>query len=162
MEQMTFEEAWNNVEFRKIMHAASKHYARLIDKDDLESLQMTTLWKCLQKYNSESKMSFTTYLYTQIRYTIWNLLTATSKKLKVSNAIEVTTVAPVDSMIRSCRDNQVVSDLMESLNKEDRRLIQQRFFDNLTYEEIAKRNDFTKETARRKIKYILAKSKRLV
>jgi RNA polymerase sigma factor (sigma-70 family) len=161
MIEMSYEEAWNNDEFQKIMHAASRFYTKVLDPDDLESLKMATLLKCLNRYDADSKMSFTTYLYTQIRYTIWNLLAKNSKKIKSSNLAHVNT----DTEIRNIGDVKAVEtikDMMSSLNNEDRTLIQQRFFDNMTYEEIARSHNFTKETARRKIKYILNKCKRLV
>lgn len=158
--EMNYEDAWNNVEFRKILNAATKRYSRMLDMDDVQSLHMTTLWKCLEKYKEDSPMSFTTYLYTQALYTTLNLLKKQGRRLKVRNIgdlnLDIIT-QPIDNSLEN-NINQVLSDLKPS----ERKLIEDRFYHGMTFEEIAELNGFSKETARRKLKYVLRKTKRLV
>lgn len=158
--EMSYEDAWENIEFRKILNAATKRYASMLDADDVMSLQMATLWKCLQKYREDSPMSFTTYLYTQALYTTLNLLKKQGRRLKFRQVgdlnLDIIT-KPIDNSLRDDM-NKVLSDL----KPDERQLLEDRFFAGMTFEEIAESNGFSKEKARRKLKYVLQKTKKLV
>lgn len=61
--------AIDNDEYQKIMSKASQKFAKILNRDELESCKMTALWKALENYdgsrtNSKNKKSkFTSYLY---------------------------------------------------------------------------------------------------
>ena len=67
-----FEEKWNDSNVRNIMNKVSKQYRYKIDLDDIESIQMNTLWKCIEKYDENRGTKFTSYLYQQLSYAFKN------------------------------------------------------------------------------------------
>lgn len=155
---LEYGDAWSNEEIQKIIHSASRKYSAYVDVDDLQSLQMETLWKCLKKYDSTSNMSFTTYLYTQIVYTILNVLHK-NRKRPSHVSIELFGYSRFSPGYQEKID---IDNIMFDLNDTDRNIIHQRFFENMTFEEIAKLNHVSKETARRKVKNILKKTRKTV
>ena len=62
----TFEEALNNIDNIKVMNKVCTKYFAALSADDLYSLKLTTLWKCLNKYDPSKKTKFTTFLYQQL------------------------------------------------------------------------------------------------
>ena len=46
----TFEEYWNKIDIQNIMKKVAGKYKNAIDHDDVESIKMQTLWKCIDKY----------------------------------------------------------------------------------------------------------------
>ena len=59
----TFNEAVNNVDYKRIMDKVCSKYSRSVDPDDLSSMRLNTLWDCVKKYDPERGMKFSSYLY---------------------------------------------------------------------------------------------------
>ena len=47
----TYDEAVNNIEYKKIMDKVCSRYNRYEDPHDLSSMRHYTLWLCLEKYD---------------------------------------------------------------------------------------------------------------
>jgi RNA polymerase sigma factor (sigma-70 family) len=158
---LTMEEALQNKEFKRIIHSASAKYVKYLDPDDLHSLQMVTLWECLEKYDETAKMKFVTYLYTKIGYAIKNLI----KKNKRNPFYTENTHLLEDSSIGASsivRNKARVHQALFNSSDTDRELLEQRFYSNMTIKEIGEKNGYSKETARRKIQQALKKCEVLV
>ena len=57
-----------------IMNCVSNKYNRSIDRDEIESIKMITLWKCIDKYDESRGAKFTSYLYQQLSFAFKNEL----------------------------------------------------------------------------------------
>ena len=137
-----FEEKWNSPDVQNIMNKVSNRYRRNIDHDDIESIKMDTLWKCIKKYDM-SKSKFTSYVYQQITFAFKN------KVKKKRNEYNTDTLEKEDT---NTRMKMEVTDIITGLDEEDSKSLTQRFYDNMTMKEIGKRNGYSRETARRRLK----------
>ena len=62
----TFEEYWNSSDIQNIMNKVANRYKNAVDFDDIESIKMQTLWRCMDKYDSDRGTKFTSYIYQQL------------------------------------------------------------------------------------------------
>jgi RNA polymerase sigma factor (sigma-70 family) len=160
---LTMEEALENEEFKKIINAASAKYAKYLDPDELASLQMFVLWKCLTKYKSDTNMKFTTYLYTQIGYAIKNLIKKNKKNPKpYGDSTYVVDDVQRSVAIYKSKTKRKIDQVLAISNEQDRKLLEQRYYHNMTIKEIGEANGYSKETARRKIQQAVKKCSVLI
>lgn len=138
-----FEEKWNDSNVRNIMNKVSNRYKRNIDLDDIESIQMNTLWQCIEKYDEERGTKFTSYLYQQLSYAMKNKV----KKKRVEFQVE-----QFDKQDTNYSNKLQVLDIMGGLDSETVNILEQRFFHNMTMKEIGKKNGYSRETARRRLR----------
>lgn len=138
-----FEEKWNDSNVRNIMNKVSNRYKRNIDLDDIESIQMNTLWQCIEKYDEERGTKFTSYLYQQLSYAMKNKV----KKKRVEFQVE-----EFDKQDTNYSNKLKVLDIMGGLDSETVNILEQRFFHNMTMKEIGKKNGYSRETARRRLR----------
>lgn len=127
-----------------IMNKVSWPYKNNIDADEIESIKMDILWDCINKYDPSKGSKFTSYLYQQLSFAFRSRV----KKKKKEYASEYVR----DSM--ACLKTQSYMncyDLLEGLPKDISKIIQQRFIDNMTMNEIGNKNGYSRETARRKL-----------
>lgn len=141
-----FEEKWNDSNIRNIMNKISNRYEKNIDLDDIESIKMNTLWKCIEKYDKNRGTKFTSYLYQQLSYAFKNKV----KKKKVE--FNVSNFGGPDKVDTSYPNTLEVIDIVNDLEPEMAHIIEQRFYNNMTMKEIGKKNGYSRETARRKLK----------
>jgi RNA polymerase sigma factor (sigma-70 family) len=137
-----FEDLWNDSNVQNIMNKVSNRYNRKIDLDDLESIKMDVLWKCIDKHDP-SKSKFTSYLYQQLTYAMKN------KLKKKSNEFNCDSIEKQDDKYQS---KLKVIDAVSGLDQEAINILSQRFYDNMTMAEIGKLNGYSRETARRRLK----------
>jgi RNA polymerase sigma factor (sigma-70 family) len=141
-----FEEKWNSKDVQNIMNNVTNKYKRNVDLDDIESIQMNTLWNCIKKFNPEKGTKFTSYLYQQLSYAMKN------KVKKKRHEYNAETLEKPDHSAAARRE---VLDIMTGLDEEDSKILHQRFYDNMTMKEIGKQNGYSRETARRRLKKII-------
>ena len=139
----TFEEALNNIDNIKVMNKVCTKYFAALSADDLYSLKLTTLWKCLNKYDPSKKTKFTTFLYQQLDYAIRNTL---KKKKREFNCRQLE--KSIDAV-----DN--IDHVLDGLSDEYTVLIKQKYVYGMTMEEMGSQNGYSRETARRRFKKAL-------
>jgi len=142
--EQQFEEKWNNSDVINIMNKVSNRYSKNIDRDDIDSIKMDTLWKCIQKYDETRGTKFTSYLYQQLSYALKNKV---KKKRNEFNAVN--NLEKVDS--KAILKGEVF-DIITGLEEEETKILEQRFFYNMTMKEIGRENGYSRETARRRLK----------
>lgn len=138
-----FEDYWKSSDIQNIMNKVANRYRKAIDFDDLESIKMQTLWKCMDKYDPNKGTKFTSYLYSQITFAFKNKL----KKKHIefnSDRLE-----KVDIRTKSRME---VLDILTGLDPELKDVINKRFWHNMTMVEIGRSNGYSRETARRRLK----------
>jgi RNA polymerase sigma factor (sigma-70 family) len=138
-----FEEYWNSSDVQNIMNKVANRYKNAIDFDDIESIKMQTLWKCIDKYDPTRGTKFTSYLYQQITFAFKNKLK--KKRIEFNNE----SLEKVDTRNKGRME---VFDILTGLDPELRDVLDKRFYHNMTMVEIGRSNGYSRETARRRLK----------
>ena len=149
----TFEEKWKSSDVQNIMNKVANRYRTAIDFDDLDSIKMQTLWRCIDRYDPDKGTKFTSYLYQQLSFAFKNKL---KKKRKEYN---VDTLESVDRKIQNAME---VKDMITGLDPEHADILNKRFYYNMTMQEIGTSNGYSRETARRRLKAALKICKKMV
>tara|TARA_Y100000361_G_scaffold152616_1_gene172483 strand:- start:2198 stop:2680 length:483 start_codon:yes stop_codon:yes gene_type:complete len=131
-----------------IMNCVSNKYNRSIDRDEIESIKMITLWKCIDKYDESRGAKFTSYLYQQLSFAFKNELKKKRQMLYLDN-IQLDFIKS-DSVYRD--SSTEFMDVLIGLPKDVSDILKQRYLGNMTMVEIAKQNGYSRETARRRLK----------
>lgn len=139
-----FEEKWTNADIINIMNKVGNRYIKNVDRDDIESVKMNTLWKCIEKYDETRGTKFTSYLYQQLSYALKNQVKKKRQEFNCTHQFEKMDVNQIN--------RGEVFDIVTGLDKEDAMIIEQRFYHNMTMKEIGKKNGYSRETARRRLK----------
>lgn len=139
----SFEDYLNDTNIVNIMNKVASRYRKAIDLDEIESIKMLTLWKCVDKYDPERGAKFTSYLYQQLNWALKNKL----KKKKIEYGCD--NIEKTDNGAKSAMEAR---DVMLGLDPEVQNILSQRFFYNMTMVEIAQANGYSRETARRRLK----------
>jgi RNA polymerase sigma factor (sigma-70 family) len=147
-----FEDYFEDQNILNIMNKVANYYKKAVDLDEVESIKMDTLWKCVNKYQKDRGAKFTSYLYQQLTYAFKNRI----KKKKVEFSCD--TLEKQDFNMSSKKE---VYDIMHGLSDEIKNILNQRFFQNMTMVEIAKANGYSRETARRRLKNAIKKCKKI-
>ena len=138
-----FEDHWNKIDIQNIMNKVAGRYKTAIDFDDIESIKMQTLWKCIQKYDKTRGSKFTSYLYQQLSFAFKNRLK--SKKMEFANS-------DIEKQDFNTGNKYEIIDILTGLDPELKEIINQRFYHNMTMVEIGHANGYSRETARRRLK----------
>ena len=150
-----FDEASKDRNNINILNKACSRYIKSIPADELARCKLIALWEALKAFDPEKGGKFTSFLYKRADWECKKQLYAINKH---SKSIEY------QECYGFCNDVDVaeIKDLLQKLHPRLRTVIKQRFFDNLTMEEIGKKNNYSRETARRYIISALEKLKEYV
>ncbi len=146
-----------------IMNAVANRYNRSIDRDEIESIKMITLWKCRDKYDPTRGAKFTSYLYQQLSFAFKNELKKKKNMLYLDNmqldlfgGVGIRQ-APKSASCRAGSHNfqdhyKELTDVLTGLPEDVSGILKQRYIGNMTMIEIARANGYSRETARRRLK----------
>lgn len=140
----TFEDLVKDPDIVNIMNKVSSNFQRGIDFDEIQSIRLDTLWKCVNNYDETRGAKFTTYLHSQLNYAFRNWL---KKKRSQINLGELHT-----SVMDKHDYSQDAHDVVNGLPNHISRILKQRYLYNMTMVEIGKANGYSRETARRRLK----------
>lgn len=147
-----FEEAINNDYYKKIMHkVCNENLKGMATKDEIKSLIMNTLWNCIQKFDDQKKVKFSSYLYRSIQNNSRRIYKSKAKEFRNIEYIENYHSIPDNDF----KNKQDVRDILMSvvdLNPELHNILVQKFYYNMTNKEIGEANGYGKEAARKKLK----------
>jgi RNA polymerase sigma factor (sigma-70 family) len=146
-----FEQKWNDNDIINIMNRVSNRFNKNIDPDDIESIKMNTLWKCIIKYDDSRGTKFTSYLYQQLSYAYKNKVTKKRKEFNCTHIME-----KIDT--KQLEYNEYF-DITRGYDLSDTHILDQKFLQNMTMKEIGKANGYSRETARRRLKNAVKKCK---
>ena len=139
----TFEEYWDSSDIQNIMNKVANRYKNAVDFDDIESIKMQTLWRCMDKYDPDRGTKFTSYIYQQLSFAFKNKI---KKKRREFN------VESIENVDRKLQSKMEVKDILMGLDSEYTDIIHKRYYQNMTMMEIGKSNGYSRETARRRLK----------
>lgn len=138
------DDALENIDYKKIMDSVCAKYSRSVDPDDISSLRLEILWKCLKSFDEDRGVKFTTFLYQQLNYAMMNQLRIRRRE---KNGI------PFD-ICHIPKENIEV--LLSDLNEGQKKILKQRYLERMTMVEIGAKNGYSRETARRAVNSALA------
>ena len=137
-------EALEKIDYKKIMDSVCGKYSKSVDPDDISSLRLEILWKCLNSFDESRGVKFTTFLYQQLNYAMMNQLRIRRRE---KNGI------PFD-ICQVPKDNIEV--LLSDLDDNQKKILKQRYLDRMTMVEIGEKNGYSRETARRAVNSALS------
>ena len=82
----SIKELLENPHINGIIYKVFNRYRRAIDLDELDSIQMTILWDCANRYDPSKGAQFTSFLYQQLTFACKNELKK-RKKPKVDTTL---------------------------------------------------------------------------
>lgn len=155
---LTFETAKDNIDYIKIAKHATKRYSKYLTDDEAYSAQMLGLWDAVQKFDPSKGTKFTTFLYSRVLYAVKNYHLNRDKKYKDKHkSYEHGDLNAVINSKKLYASSSKILEIITDLSDEDRLLLEEKYVYNMTYDEIAKKYGYCKETARRKIRKAIMK-----
>ena len=148
-----FKEALENLDNTRIINAACSKYTNIVPTDELHRCKLISLWEALKAFDPEGGKKFTSFLYTRVD---WECKKQVSDIIKHKNRYTQVNdeILPMLGKIENGTKlpNEVdMKDTIKMLPAHFQKVLYQRFFERLTMEEIAKSNNYSRETARRHI-----------
>lgn len=146
-----FQEAINNEYYKKILYKVCNENLRdVCTKDEIQSVALSTLWNCVQKYKANKEVTFSTYLYRSIQNNSRRLY---KKKIKTCREKQLF-INQTDLVFDPDNQEEARDILMsvKSVNQELYNILVQKFFYGMTNKEIGQANGYGKEAARKKLK----------
>jgi len=149
---LDFETAKDNLDYIRIAKTATRKYMKYLTEEEAYSLQMLGLWDAVRKFDPTRGTKFTTFLYTRVVFAVKNYHMNKEQKYKARHkSYEHSDLSSVANSKKLFATTSKVLELITDLDEDDRTLLEERYIHNMTYDEIATRHGYCKETARRKI-----------
>ena len=127
-----------------IMNKVSSKFQGGIDFDEIQSINLDTLWKCLQNYDATRGAKFTTYLHNQLTYAFKNKLKKNKPQINLGE---------LHTSVEGGYDySGDARDVIHGLPTDISQILEQRYLHNMTMVEIGQANGYSRETARRRLK----------
>ena len=145
-----FEEALRNKDNIRIIKSVTKKYSGQLSEDTQKSCGLHGLWRCIKNHDDSYGRKFTTSLFMHVDWECKRELCAQNRKPLLS-------LGESDGQIESPPPNKDVSEILDSLTENQKKIMHQRFFENKTLEEIGKSEGYSKEAARQNINKIILK-----
>lgn len=150
-----FKDAIENEYYKKIMYkVCNENLKGVCTKDEMKSIMMSTLWGCIQKFDSSKQVKFSSYLYRSMQN---NSRRVYKKKQKYSKDHEYIEnfhgIAKYDNDAKNEARDILMS--IQDLNPELHKILIQKFYYGMTNKEIGEENGYGKEAARKKLKKAL-------
>jgi len=148
-----FEEALKDEDNIKIINHVCKKYISRISAEDLHRCKLVALWDALRNFDSERKVKFTSFLYNCIDWECKRQLSEYKKAKRISTNLSVD---------GDCEDINICEtlDWIDSLPEKLAIAIKQKFIYGYTVQEIAKKNNYSRETARQYVQKGIEKLKK--
>jgi len=138
----------------RIMNKVCSIYQNILSQDELHRCKLLALWKAMCRFDSSCGKKFTSYLYNSVKWECQKELYCVNKYRKGSTYS--------DSLFESFDKYDIdIIDVIEKLPNKLSKVIKQKFFYNMTMEEIGQKNHYSRETARRNVKRGLEKLKEI-
>jgi DNA-directed RNA polymerase specialized sigma subunit len=141
---MKLEEILKDEDMVRIAHKAAQSFSEVLSGDEIENCILSAAWVAVNNFDVEKNTKFSTYLYKGVYYECLKQLKQNNKSaLTNRNLMNYTSsnsdVSRIDLMdeIKSCSNPDIIVD---------------KFYGNMTLDEIAKKNGVSKETIRFKLK----------
>ncbi len=151
----TFEKAYENLDNLKIMSyaIASSGTTCILTIEELEACKLIALWKTLQSWSKRSfpDVKFTTFLFKHVRWQCYfqaHIVTRYNRQHKPLIDYNEYVSHREETVSFSLEDKLAIDEAMEQMPDKVLDIIEQRFYQQMTFSEIGKANGYSHETAR--------------
>lgn len=141
---MKLEEILKDQDMIKIANKAAQSFSEVLSKDDIENCILSAAWVAVNNFDESKKTKFSTYLYKGVYYECLKQIKIQKKSaLTNRNLMNYSTinseVSKIDLFdeIGACANPDIIFD---------------KFYSNMTLDEIAKKKGVSKETIRFRLK----------
>jgi len=140
---------------RNIIYSVINKYRKHFEKDELLSISLNAVWKALASHVDGKGNKFTTSLW---RFVDWECKRQYRNKKKKKNVIHTVNIEniEIEEKPRALHKSHI-EEKLEELSEFDRKILTEYYIEGYTMEEIGKRNGYSKEAARQKIKKALTR-----
>jgi RNA polymerase sigma factor (sigma-70 family) len=147
---------------RRIMRKVMSKYSSMIPQEDLESIALEALWRCLSYHEEGKNKSFTSNLWTFVKWECERELRRRRKKTGETSTISINGFSDFN-LPKECSNEDIahVRECINLLPEFDKKLVTEYFIEKRTMKEIGEIHNFSKETARQNIKKALVKFKEI-
>ena len=158
----SIKELLENPHINGIIYKVFNRYRRAIDLDELDSIKMTILWDCANRYDPSKGAQFTSFLYQQLTFACMNELKKRKnefnnienlemlKNMGIKNTHKSANISD-KSRDRSMHSGHEMYDMIDGLPPDIAKVLEQRFVYSMTMNEIGSANGYSRETARRRL-----------
>jgi len=136
-----------NAEFNKarnqhivLMHNLARRYAGLLSDEVREAACDIALWRCLRSYDPKFGQKVASSLY---RFVQWECLRAIQEEQATCPDSPIT--SEVEDEPESVAIGMILNDYLSLLNTKARRIVEARFLENRTLDEIAQVEGYSKQ-----------------
>jgi len=145
-----FEKALNNKDNIRIIKSVTKKYSGRLSKEIQKSCGLHGLWRCIKNHDDSYGRKFTTSLFMHVEWECKRELSAQKRKPLVF-------LGEYDDKIESPPLNMEASEILDCLTENQKKIMHQRFFENMTLQEIGENHGYSKEAARQNVNKIIEK-----
>lgn len=141
---MKLEEILKDDDMVKIANKAAQSFSEVLSRDEIENCICSAAWVAVNNFDTQKNTKFSTYLYKGVYYECLKQLKQNRKSALTNRNLmnytslnsEVSKIDLIDE-IRACSDPDIIFD---------------KFYGNMTLDEIAKKKGVSKETIRFRLK----------
>ena len=152
-----FEDANSNLDNIRIMNKVCSRYRNTIPKEEIERCKLIALWEAMKAFDPNGGRKFTSFLYNRID---WECKREIQKMNRRKRKSSISLDHPVQDFKTLNEDQKIhIKDALSKIENKYELVIKQRFFERMTMQEIAFKNNYSRETARRYINIGLEKLK---
>ena len=152
-----FREANSNLDNVRIMNKVCSRYRNIIPQEEMERCKLIALWEAMKAWRPDGGRKFTSFLYNRID---WECKKQIQQIKRARRKIAFSIEGPLeDRRTITQYDSVLVKDAIDNLCVKYKTVLYQRFFERMTMQEIADKNNYSRETARRYINIALEKLK---
>ncbi len=141
----------NDSDIMRVAHKAASSFANSLSKDEIQSCILSALWRASTRYNKRHKSKFTSYLHNGVVYEC--LSQRKFNRSRRSNVLHYNVEDDYDPAGRL--------DMLDTIKEkcDDPSIIVDRFYNNMTINEIAEKHEVCGETIRNRLKKNMEKLK---
>jgi len=137
-----YEEALSDKNNTMIMNCVCYKFVKSLNKDELYQCKLMALWKALKSWQPEKGRKFTTFLYQKL---YWECI-------KEVNAKYNNKYVNVNYCEKKTYDELPMFEMLDGLNEDIKDIVQKKYIDMMTLQEIGNEYGCSYETIRKKIK----------
>jgi RNA polymerase sigma factor (sigma-70 family) len=158
---LEFQEANKNLDNVRIMNKVCSRYRNTIPADEIERCKLIALWEAMKAWRPDGGRKFTSFLYNRID---WECKKQIQQIKRAKRKVAFSMDNDLSMDFEECQavtqnDSIIIKEAIDHLSVKYRTVLHQRFYERMTMQEIADRNNYSRETARRYVNIALEKLK---
>jgi DNA-directed RNA polymerase specialized sigma subunit len=145
-----FDAAWEDPDNRGIIRSVLRRYTHLLPHEELRSLGLLGLWQALKKHDPSYGQKFTSSLH---RHVNWQIKQELRKRFG-HKGCKIISFSPIPES-HPANESPHFLEHLDSLGDSHRKLLSQRFLENMTFTEIGLANGYNRSIARARVEEAL-------